>query len=379
MPHTKLRFYRPELDVLRFFAFLIVFLFHGMQHYFSHPFFNVETFHWPWIGQWGVPLFFFLSAFLIAELLLRERESFGEVHLAAFYVRRMLRIWPLYFAAFWSMALLNRWIPDVNPGVGHTWPWFTFFFANQYIAHHGWIAGPVDPLWSVSVEEQFYLFIPLIIAMGGRRALRWSCAAVLLASYFAVWRYARVHWTADNGEWTNSLVMFQFFAGGALVADGLRGRLPTWNAATRLCMGAGGIACWVVAQTVFRVRGWKPFATVPQAFAGWPLILLGCALLLLAFLGVPSRHVPKHVVFLGRISFGLYVVHSLIYELVFTYVAPHVMARDGRGAVHLATVWLLIACVFATSVLLAALSYRYFEGPFLRLKERFAFVPSRPE
>ena len=256
MPHSNLRFYRPELDALRFFAFLIVFLFHGMQHYFSHPFFYVETFHWPWIGQWGVPLFFFLSAFLITELLLRERENFGEVHLTAFYGRRMLRIWPLYFAAFWGFALLNRWIPDVNPGSGHTWPWFTFFFANQYIAHHGWIAGPVDPLWSVSVEEQFYLFIPLVIAIGGRRALRWSCAAVLLASYFAVWRYARVHWTADNGEWTNSLVMFQFFAGGALLADGLRGRLPRWSLATRLGVGAAGIACWVVAQTVFRVRGW---------------------------------------------------------------------------------------------------------------------------
>jgi peptidoglycan/LPS O-acetylase OafA/YrhL len=111
MPSQTQRFYRPELDALRFFAFLIVFLFHGMNTFLDHPFRNVEVFHWPWIGQWGVPLFFFLSAFLITELLLRERESFGKVHLGAFYTRRILRIWPLYFAAFWGLALLNVWVP----------------------------------------------------------------------------------------------------------------------------------------------------------------------------------------------------------------------------------------------------------------------------
>jgi len=379
MPSQTQRFYRPELDALRFFAFLIVFLFHGMDTFLDHPFRNVEVFHWPWIGQWGVPLFFFLSAFLITELLLRERESFGKVHLGAFYTRRILRIWPLYFAAFWGLALLNVWVPKVNPHVSTTWPWFMLFFANQYIAHHGWIAGPVDPLWSVSVEEQFYLLIPMVIALGGRRALRVVCGVVLVVSYYAVWRYARVHWTVDNGEWTNSLVMFQFFAGGALLADGLRGRLPRWNGVARVVVAGAGISCWVIAQTVFRVRGWEPFTTVPQAFSGWPLILLGCALLLLAFLGTEARYVPKPVIFLGRISFGLYVVHSLFYELIFTYLAPRVYARVHATGMHVPLAWGMVATTFAASVVTAWLSHRYFEGPFLRLKERFAFVPSRPE
>jgi peptidoglycan/LPS O-acetylase OafA/YrhL len=379
MPALDRRFYRPELDALRFFAFVIVFLFHGMEYYLADPFRNVEVFHWPWIGQWGVPLFFFLSAFLITELLLREQEQFGKVHLGSFYVRRILRIWPLYFAAFWGFALLNVWIPHVNPGVGKTWPWFTFFFANQYIAHHGWIAGPVDPLWSVSVEEQFYIFIPLILVLGGRWALRAVCAVVLLVSYFAIWRYARIHWTTDNGEWTNSQVMFQFFAGGALLSDFLRGRVPRWKGYFRLLVGAGGITCWVIAQTVFRVRGWKPFTTVPQAFAGWLLILLGCVLLLVAFLGTESQRVPKTVIYLGRISFGLYIFHSLFYELIFTYLAPHIFAFIQDDRWRIPVVWILVVCAFLSSVGLASLSYRYFERPFLRLKEKFAFIPSRVE
>ena len=181
--HTNApRYYRPELDALRFVAFLSVFLFHGMEYYIPSAFLDVEKFHLPWIGQWGVPLFFFLSAFLIVELLLRERDSTGSVHLGAFYLRRILRIWPLYFGVYWGFALLNIWVPRINPGTGITWPWFTFFFANQYIAHHGWIAGPVDPLWSISVEEQFYLLIPIVTALGGRRALSLVSCFVLALS-----------------------------------------------------------------------------------------------------------------------------------------------------------------------------------------------------
>ena len=375
------RYYRPELDALRFLAFLSVFFFHGMEFYIPHAFRDIETFHLAWVGQWGVPLFFFLSAFLIVELLLRERDSLGSIDLKAFYLRRILRIWPLYFAAFWGFALLNLWIPRVNPHVATTWPWFTFFFANQYIAHHGWIAGPVDPLWSISVEEQFYLFIPLLASLGGRRVLRLVSVVVLMLSYWAIYRYARITWHEDNGAWTNSLVQFQFFSGGALLAMGLRGRVPQWRAPLRLLAFAAGLACWIVAQTVFRVRGWEPFTTVPQALSGWPLILIGCALFLLSFLGIRGHSIPRPVIYLGRISYGLYVIHSLLYLLCFRYLGG-VIARHRHIPSYplpLGLVWPLIALVFCASVLLAHLSYRYFERPFLRLKQRFALVPSRPE
>jgi peptidoglycan/LPS O-acetylase OafA/YrhL len=105
MPETpkRPRFYRPELDVLRFCAFALVFFWHG------HIYLNIEARFGPAtlrtleqsflnFGVFGVDIFFALSAYLITELLLRERSSTGTVQIRNFYLRRSLRIWPLYFA-----------------------------------------------------------------------------------------------------------------------------------------------------------------------------------------------------------------------------------------------------------------------------------------
>src|SRR5437879_13430629 len=95
---TSEHYYRPEFDVLRFLAFLGVFLFHGLPGI-AIP--KHSGWSWPtvWIatnlknsGRFGVCLFFVLSSFLITELLMRERSSTGTVHVSAFYVRRILRI-----------------------------------------------------------------------------------------------------------------------------------------------------------------------------------------------------------------------------------------------------------------------------------------------
>lgn len=86
------RFYRPELDVLRFFAFLAVLIHHG-------PYAPGVPNLFRRMGGFGLSMFFLLSSFLITELLVREREQTKTVNWKAFFVRRALRIWPLYFAA----------------------------------------------------------------------------------------------------------------------------------------------------------------------------------------------------------------------------------------------------------------------------------------
>jgi peptidoglycan/LPS O-acetylase OafA/YrhL len=96
------RYYRPELDCLRFFAFFAVFTFHspgGDAAYFSarHIPLAALVASVTSAGRFGVDLFFLLSAYLITELLLREQNLFGRLDLRSFYVRRILRIWPLYF------------------------------------------------------------------------------------------------------------------------------------------------------------------------------------------------------------------------------------------------------------------------------------------
>src|SRR5258707_11587748 len=165
------RFYRPELDALRFFAFLWVFAFHRMDYAPIDPVTQPLAYSIYTAGAFGVPLFFLLSSFLIVELLLRERAQTGTIHIKAFYIRRMLRIWPLYLAAFFGLAALGHYMPDVGPKTYHSWLAFLLFAGNWYILRYGWIAGPIDPLWSIAVEEQFYIAIPLLARFGGRRIL----------------------------------------------------------------------------------------------------------------------------------------------------------------------------------------------------------------
>src|ERR1039458_6841980 len=119
--------YRPELDALRFFAFLCVFCFHRMDYVGTDPIRDRWGFRIGTIGAFGVPVFFLLSAFLITDLLLRERERTGRVHIQAFYIRRILRIWPLYFAAFFGLSVLNRFVPAVSTNDPFAWLAFTFF------------------------------------------------------------------------------------------------------------------------------------------------------------------------------------------------------------------------------------------------------------
>ena len=373
-------YYRPELDALRFFAFLCVFAFHRMDYVPTDPVRNPWAFRIGTIGAFGVPVFFLLSAFLITELLLRERERTGRIHIKAFYVRRILRIWPLYFAAFFGLVLLERVMPGVGARDPHSWLAFTLFSGNWWITFHGWIAGSIDPLWSISVEEQFYLVIPLVAAFASRRVLAAVSGLLLLLSYATILWYGLHPVHGDNGEWTNSLVHFQFFCTGTLLALALRGRLPRLAPALRIAAFPLGIACWLTAMMRFHVQSWDPRPTPAGAILGWLLVLAATVLFFLGTLGIRAERVPRWLAYLGRISYGLYVVHSFVFFLLFTRLAPwfesHTpLARLAPGL--RASMGTLL--VVAVSIALAHLSFQYFEQPFLRLKRRFTFVPAREE
>lgn len=162
-------FYRPELDGLRFFAFFCVFIHHTLP---THIEFYLER-HIPFgdfitsvaeAGRFGVDLFFVLSAYLITELLLREKENFGKVHLKSFYLRRMLRIWPLYFLAI----AIATFLPHIDST--QTFPLryvvaFLFLAGNWIVSFYDFPESVMNALWSVSFEEQFYLFWPAVIAL----------------------------------------------------------------------------------------------------------------------------------------------------------------------------------------------------------------------
>ena len=363
---------------MRFLAFLIVFIVHRMDFLPIDPAKHSWLFNLCLLGDFGVPVFFLLSAFLITELLFREQDQIGTIHPKAFYMRRILRIWPLYFAVFYGLVLLGHFVRGAGPRDPASWFAFTFFSGNWFICRHGWIhAFPVNPLWSISVEEQFYIAIPLIALYGRRLGLKVVSLALIVVTYLAVINYARHPWHGFSSQWTNSFVQFQFFSAGALLSLFLGGRVPKWPPALRILGIAAAIACWLVASVAFGVQADTPHSTVLQAPVGWALVLLGTSLLFLSVLGLSVRYLPAPIVYLGRISFGLYLFHELVYFLVFHAwksgltrfsAVLHLSAwRGGVGTV----------LAFCFTVLIAHLSYSVYERPFLRLKRHFTFVPSR--
>jgi peptidoglycan/LPS O-acetylase OafA/YrhL len=372
------RYYRPELDVLRFLAFLSVFTVHRLDHVPIHQAQHYWLYNICLLGNFGVPVFFLLSAFLITELLTREDEHLGTIHIRAFYMRRILRIWPLYFGVFYGLTLLNHVIPRVGAPDPLSWLAFTLFAGNWYICLHGWIhANPVNPMWSISVEEQFYIAIPLILHYGRQLGLKIVTSILLIVSYAMVIWYAWKGWHGFSSQWTNSFVQFQFFSAGTLLSLLLKGRTPEWHPGFRILGIAAGIGCLFIASVYLGVQADTPSSTVLEAPFGWILVLAATILFFLSLLGTPTRYLPKPVVYLGRISYGLYLFHQFVYTVIFD--------RSKAQLDHLSTSlhlggWsgsLGTFLTFCLVALMAHLSYQFYEKPFLKLKHRFTFVPSR--
>ena len=156
-------------------------------------------------------------------------------------------------------------------------------------------------------------------------------------------------------------------------------RTPQWNLVLRLLGIVTGITCLFVASVYLGVQADTPSSTVLQAPLGWALVLAATILFFLSLLGTPGRYLPKPMVYLGRISYGLYLFHELIYTLVFHVWKARLVRLS--AVLHLRNwtggVGTLIA--FCTTIFLAHLSYQFYERPFLRLKRRFTFIPSRDD
>jgi peptidoglycan/LPS O-acetylase OafA/YrhL len=350
------RFYRPELDLLRFFAFVCVFIAH-----------SPHAMHLGWMmdaGSNAVCLFFLLSAFLITELLLREQDSTGSIHLRAFYIRRILRIWPAYLLGVGAGVLAGTFIPAWRVPLGAI-PWLLLGVANIYIQKHGWMQNPLNPLWSLAIEEQFYLILPVVAKFGGRTGLR-TCALVCFpVAYLELGRQAHLHASPNVVIWPNSFVQFQFFAVGILIALTLHNREWTISDRTRWVLLFGGILGLVAVEKIANLHRTLPISG-SMLCAGYLSVLLSCVLLFLAFYNM-RVNASGILVQLGRISYGLYIYH--VFFLPLTAVLPLPLTLPGT--------LLRMVCAFGLTILAALLSWHIVEKPFLRLRHRFTFIPNR--
>lgn len=357
----RARFYRPELDVLRLFAFLSVFLTHGprlldssvpWRHFGAKAYDRFAT-----GGVYGLSLFFFLSSYLITELLIRERRNTGTVHLRWFYIRRVLRIWPLYYLGI-ACALTLPFVLHFVPAVSAKQTVFLSLFVG-YLAEAA-NGNPFGVLWSISVEELFYAVWPLLIKFGRNTLFIASLVIIPISLLMA---------STALDIWYNPLVQFMFFASGALFA--LKTSEWKWQAsgAVRLVLIATGFFIWIVARMLLH-RIEPVFLATPTAFV---MADVGCVLIFLSFLNAQLRPglVTQSLLYLGRISYGLYVFHLACYMLVEHWLMPNgIHTSLGR---MIAT---QVACLVLTMGI-ASLSYRFYELPFLRLKDRYAPVKTR--
>ena len=367
------RFYRPELDVLRLLAFTMVFLHHTPGEYVAWSPLLTEA---NYACASGVQLFFVLSSYLITELLLRERERTGSVHVQAFFMRRILRIWPLYFCFIGACLLITHLthfvIFPTSASVA-----FLLLAGNWWVAAHGFLSTVGGPLWSISLEEQYYLVWPFVARFGSRRSL-WIFSAGFIASAFLALVYLGHTLAPRYAVWSNSFVEFEFFAVGAILALVLHGRSirpPTW---TRPMLSVLATILLVLAGSYFKVIVGYGGVPATRLLPGYLCLTLGIAAIFLAFLNAAVAPWAKPLEYLGKISYGLYVFHDLSIRIVYRAAYPRLASlllrhHAASGLMYLPlTLSSLLICIA-----LASLSYRFLETPFLHLKSRFTFVRSR--
>jgi len=369
-PVKKSAFYRPELDVVRFFAFLAVFVYHTAYY----PVDYFVTRHVPlWLAQivvsvaragaYGVDLFFVLSAYLITELLLREKEERGSLHVKSFYIRRMLRIWPLYY----FFIALAAFIPLLNPTGAFNFRYiipFLLLAGNWSTIAFGPPQSAALPLWSVSVEEQFYLLWPPVVARLSRRGImRAAVGMIVLANLTRVTVLFRHGGGWD--VWANTLARLDPMAAGILLAVLLAGRAPRIAPALRLAAIVGGITC--IAVTGYFAAPWGYSLPWRGTLISYPVVAAASTMIVLASIGISVR--LGVLQYLGKISYGLYVYHTACIWITDRFL--HVR----NGLAHMCVREVL---ALALTIAISALSYAVIEKPFLNLKRKFTYVHSRP-
>ncbi|RYE53127.1 MAG: acyltransferase [Sphingobacteriales bacterium] len=357
--------YFRNLNALRFIGAFMVIIHHLEQFksLYNHPhaFGNTITHS---LGKVGVILFFVLSGFLITYLLLQERKLNGSVNIKAFYLRRVFRIWPLYYliviSAFFIFPFVPLFqVPGMAPSLSHEsflpQLLFTILLLPNFAAMYGAIPG-ANQLWSIGVEEQFYLFWPHLF--------RWKNKIVcfLICGYLAFVYVILpllpgvrvVYWTITI---VNKLNITNMAIGGLFAIIFFDKNEMLLKILYHKLVQVGAIIASIALL---------PVGLTPFNYAIYPVIL-GIVILNLATNPKTIVNLENKVTnYLGQISYGLYMYHSLIIIITLNILSM-------IGVYHPVLVYSM--AIFLT-VIVSDVSYRYFEQRFMRLKAKYSVVQS---
>ena len=358
-----------SLDGVRGAAILAVIVYHagrGLTYTGSHEQIVQQLVGIGWIG---VDLFFVLSGFLITGILLDSKGS--ERYFRTFYGRRALRIFPLYFvfvaAILWVVPLLRLIGPDDAARLHASQPWYWTYTVNALVARGGWAMTPwhTGHLWSLSVEEQFYLLWPAIVLVTARRTLIKVSFGIVVG--VALLRAIVVAAAGPSlGIYVMLPTRMDELALGAALA-GLAREPQAWRAVSRwtapaAVLSAGVLLVMVRRQLLMPTNG-------PSEVVGYvALACLSGALLVGALNARKALIVWENPAlrFLGRYSYGMYMWHQLTIAELQRHVAPGRLPVIGGS--HLPGNALFVLVALVTTIAVALLSWHMIEYPFLKLK-----------
>ncbi len=361
-----------QLDGLRFIAVALVLIAHLTST--TLP-----------LGELGVTMFFVLSGFLISRILMKSRDKVQgqpggfNKYLKKFLIRRTIRIFPVYYLTLFILFLLGE------SEVHEFWPWLVLYGTNVYMASHEAWMGSVDHLWSLAVEEQVYIFFPFLIFFVPKNWLKTvfiglGILAVLLRCYFY---FTGKSWIVSYVSMATCLDSFAF--------GGIMGWLQLYKTAvfnrifSKTWLVIVGLLFWFL---VYFASKYIEFHTDPSerynlvkvaldrfAASVFCFFLIGKAVL--GFGGGMAIFLENRIsVYFGKISYGIYLYHNFVYNHYHS--GPnHPVERFFKKAYTLypvlgETPFFQLIVVSSLTVLVASISWHFYEKPINALKDKYA-------
>ena len=355
----------PGLDVVRGLAILLVLIYHGYaEHHMIFVLIGTKAaLTWATVLSlctMGVPLFFVLSGFLISGILIDSRTQ--PDYFRNFYLRRILRIVPAYLAMLTVLM------------VTHSITTRYLIVCLLYFCNMSGLFGvrsQYGPLWSLSVEEQFYLFWPFVVRKLSIRQLAIFAAGLVI--FTPVLRFALLCGPPQLHDlYFKTWDVMDFFASGCCMA------LAARSSRVRPHMAKAILPLLVLGVVLFFLPGWFPSPT-PLASKILKAVSLDCwlmffsGLILFAYVcpGIASKAAARPLVFLGNISYGLYLCHLFIFELIARYWPAHITGNLGMASAAIVQFVVQVAA----AIVVAYISRSTFEEYFLRRKPRHPRAP----
>jgi peptidoglycan/LPS O-acetylase OafA/YrhL len=358
--------YDLGIDVVRFIAFFFVFIHHfvyrGGNSLSTHP----ETF-WTntyvesitFFGSEGVTMFFCLSGYLLSRILIGELRTTGKLSVRSFYLRRSLRIWPLYFS-FLLLCLLSAPLLGGQVITTSELPYLLSFTYNWQQLYTGDSRGMAAILWSISVEEQIYLVLPLLLLL----FFRWGFEKLAISLVFLGFFCRILFYVNEQSLYRNTFSYMSTIGIGVLFAV-YEVKIRAWF--NKHWRSLTLVFIFLIVSYIFQFK--QLFSIGYLQIIAFDLTAV-TSIFLLLILGEREKGQTnpflKLFSYFGRRTYGMYIFHWPILALM---VSRGIFYNDQNGISILG-----LAFAFVLVVSVSVFSYRFFEKPFLDLRRKYQFI-----